>query len=73
MRSPPRGAGKTETIAGMTTTPPTSRRELEAAVSAVASSVDGRRFTFQCSIHDLALKTGGYVSIDGRLGQVHAI
>jgi hypothetical protein len=57
----------------MTTFPSTSRRELEAAVSAVASSVDGRRFTFQCSIHDLALKTGGYASIDGRLGQVHAI
>ena len=51
----------------------TSRRELEAAVSSTASSVDGRRFTFQCSIHDLALKAGGYVSIDGRLGQVHAI
>ena len=57
----------------MTTSPSTNRRELEAAVSAVASSVDGRHFTFQCSIHDLALKTGGYASIDGRLGQVHAI
>jgi len=35
--------------------------------------VDGRRFSFQCSIHDLALRPGGYVSIDGRLGQVHAV
>ena len=57
----------------MTTTGSISRRELEAAVSAVASSVDGRRFTFQCSIHDLALRPGGYVSISGRLGQVHAV
>jgi DNA helicase HerA-like ATPase len=57
----------------MTTSPSTSRRDLEASVSAVASSVDGRRFSFQCSIHDLALKAGGYASIDGRLGQVHAV
>ena len=57
----------------MTTVPSTSRRALEAAVSAVASSVDGRRFTFRCSIHDLTLRPGGYVSIDGRLGQVHAV
>ena len=57
----------------MTTVPETNRRALEAAVSAVASSVDGRRFTFQWSIHDLSVKTGGYASIDGRLGQVHAV
>jgi DNA helicase HerA-like ATPase len=49
------------------------RRALESTVAPVASSVDGRRFTFQCSIHDLALRPGGYVSIDGRLGQVHAV
>lgn len=64
---------KKERIAHVTTAPPTSRGALEAAVVAVASSVDGRRFTFQCSIHDLALRPGGYVSIDGRLGQVHAV
>jgi len=57
----------------MTASPIPGRRELEAAVAAVASSVDGRRFTFQCSIHDFELRTGGYVSIDGRLGQVHAV
>jgi len=42
-------------------------------VAAVASSVDGRRFTFQWSIHDLSVKVGGYASLDGRLGQVHAV
>jgi hypothetical protein len=57
----------------MTTASAPTRRSLEAAVSAVASSVDGRRFTFQWSIHDLSVKTGGYASIDGRLGQVHAV
>jgi uncharacterized protein len=51
----------------------TDRRELEAAVAATASSVDGRRFTFQCSVHDLELQPGGYVSIEGRLGQVYAL
>ncbi len=50
-----------------------NRQELEAAVAATASSVDGRRFIFQCSVHDLELQPGGYVSVDGRLGQVHAI
>ncbi len=53
------------------TDPP--RHELEASVVATASSVDGRRFTFQCSVHDLELQPGGYVSIEGRLGQVHAV
>src|SRR5262245_47624769 len=50
-----------------------TRRSLEASVSAVASSVDGRRFTFQWSVHGLSVKIGGYVSIQGRLGQVHAV
>ena len=50
-----------------------SRRELEISVASTASSVDGRRFTFQCSVHDLELRPGGYVAIDGRLGQVHAV
>ena len=40
---------------------------------ATASSVDGRRITFQCSVHDLELQPGGYVSVDGRLGQVHSV
>ena len=50
-----------------------SRRDLEASVVAAASSIDGRRFTFQCSVHGLELQAGGYVSIGGRLGQIHAV
>jgi uncharacterized protein len=50
-----------------------SRRELETSVVASASSIDGRRFTFQCSVHGLELQAGGYVSIGGWPGQVHAI
>jgi uncharacterized protein len=51
-----------------------NRRELEEAVRPAASSVDGRRFTFQCSLHGLELQPGGYVSIgEGLLGQVHAL
>lgn len=48
------------------------RRELELAVAPLATSVDGRRFAFQASLHDLALQAGGYVVLgDGeRLGQV---
>jgi DNA helicase HerA-like ATPase len=50
------------------------RRELEAAVLPLATSVDGRRFSFQASLHGLALRLGGYVVLehDGRelLGQV---
>jgi DNA helicase HerA-like ATPase len=53
--------------------PSRSRHALEATVAPVASSIDGRRFSFQCSIHDLAVRAGGYVSIDGRLGQVHEV
>ena len=51
-----------------------NRRELEEAVRPTASSVDGRRFTFQCSLQGLELQPGGYVSIgEGLLGQVHAL
>jgi DNA helicase HerA-like ATPase len=51
-----------------------TRRELEASVAATASSVDGRHFTFQCSLHGLAVESGGYVSIgEGVLGQVHTV
>ena len=47
------------------------RRDLEASVLPLASSVDGRRFTFQASLHDLQLRHGGYVAVgDDRLGQV---
>ncbi|HXV35146.1 MAG TPA: ATP-binding protein [Gaiellaceae bacterium] len=50
------------------------RRELERSIVPLATSVDGRRFTFQASLHDLAFQAGGYVVLeDGgepRLGQV---
>jgi uncharacterized protein len=47
------------------------RRELEASVLPLATSVDGRRFSFQASLHDLELQVGGYVVLgEGRLGQV---
>jgi uncharacterized protein len=50
------------------------RRELEHAILPIGTSIDGRSFTFQCSLHGLALQVGGYVTIEtgrGRaLGQV---
>lgn len=51
-----------------------ARRDLEMSVLPLATSVDGRRFTFQTSLHGLELQVGGYVVLeDGgvpRLGQV---
>jgi uncharacterized protein len=53
------------------------RRELEESVLPLATSLDGRRFTFQTSLHRLALRVGGYVVIESdgepRLGQVLAL
>ena len=50
------------------------REDLERAILPLASSVDGRQFAFQASLHDLSLQTGGYVVLerDGnrRIGQV---
>jgi len=50
------------------------RRSIEASVLPLATSVDGRRFSFQASLHGLELRIGGYVVLDGggipRLGQV---
>ena len=50
------------------------RRELERAIVPLATSVDGRRFTFQASLHELAFQAGGYVVLgdgaESRLGQV---
>ncbi|HJS69602.1 MAG TPA: ATP-binding protein, partial [Gaiellaceae bacterium] len=49
----------------------TLRHDLEQAVAPMATSVDGRRFEFQASLHGLALQAGGYVDLGGgRLGQV---
>src|SRR4051812_37769353 len=51
-----------------------TREALETAVLPLATSVDGRRFSFQVSLHGLELEPGGYVAIEGRgptrLGQV---
>jgi uncharacterized protein len=51
-----------------------NRRELERSILALATSVDGRRFSFQASAHDLELQVGGYVVLETeaapRLGQV---
>jgi DNA helicase HerA-like ATPase len=50
------------------------REELERSVLPLATSVDGRRFGYQASLHGLELEAGGYVTIDAdgdtRLGQV---
>src|SRR4051794_28542312 len=52
------------------------RRELEMAVLALATSVDGARFGFQASLYGLDLAVGGYVTLEddhagaARLGQV---
>jgi uncharacterized protein len=50
------------------------REGLERSILPLATSVDGRRFQFQTSLHDLELEPGGYVTITGdgsaRLGQL---
>ena len=55
-----------------------ARREIEASVLPLATSVDGRRFTFQASLYSLQLQVGGYAVLDDgggvpRLGQVLAL
>jgi DNA helicase HerA-like ATPase len=50
------------------------RSELESNILPIATSVDGRRFTFQAPPDPLELRVGGYVELgDGRLGQVTAL
>ncbi len=53
------------------------RRDIEASVLPLATSVDGRRFTFQASLYALQLQVGGYAVLDDggipRLGQVLAV
>ena len=53
----------------------TLRAHLEEGILSLATSVDGRRFTYQASLHGLELQPGGYVSLsppgrDPQLGQV---
>jgi hypothetical protein len=55
----------------------TLRRNLEQAILPLATSVDGRRFELQASLHGLELQIGGYVMLESddgrRLGQVVAL
>jgi len=50
------------------------RRSLEESILPLATSVDGRRFSFQASLHGLELQVGSYVVLESdgtrRLGQV---
>jgi uncharacterized protein len=50
------------------------RGEIERSILPLATSVDGRQFTFQASLHNLQFQTGGYVVLEAeggrRLGQV---
>jgi uncharacterized protein len=50
------------------------RDALEASILPLATSVDGRRFEYQASLHRLDLEAGGYVVLDAdgttRLGQL---
>jgi uncharacterized protein len=54
-----------------------ARREMEESVQPLATSVDGRRFTFQASLHGLELQSGAYAVLDDggtpRLGQVLSV
>jgi DNA helicase HerA-like ATPase len=53
------------------------RADAEASVLPLATSVDGRRFSFQAGVNGLALRLGGYAMIEGDgegcLGQVHSL
>jgi uncharacterized protein len=53
------------------------RETIEAAILPLATSVDGRTFSFQASLHGLELRAGGYIVIEdaggSRLGQVLAL
>ncbi|WP_433167079.1 ATP-binding protein [Kribbella sp. CA-247076] len=59
------------------TDPQAARRVIERGVRPLASSVDGVRFEFQASLHDLDLQVGGHVVLEtggpGRLGQVLSV
>ena len=50
------------------------RQRLEEEILPLATSVDGRRFTYQASLHGLSLQAGSYVALEQgserRLGQI---
>ena len=54
-----------------------NRRRLEESVLPLATSLDGRQFSFQASLHELDLQAGGYVLMESkgsaRLGQIVAL
>ena len=54
-----------------------TRAQAEASILPLATSLDGRRFTFQARIEGLSLRLGGYVVIEGdggaKLGQVRSL
>src|SRR5579871_5347794 len=55
-----------------------ARQKIEASVLPLATSVDGRSFTFQASLYALDLQVGGYAVVEdssgiARLGQVLAL
>jgi hypothetical protein len=41
------------------------RREIESSILPLATSVDGRRFTFQSAVEGLELRLGGCVTLEG--------
>jgi uncharacterized protein len=53
------------------------REELERSILPLATSLDGRQFSFQASLHELDLQAGGYVMLESegsaRLGQITAL
>ena len=53
------------------------RAEIEASILPLATSVDGRRFSFQAGLNGLALRLGGYVMLEGEgessLAQVRSL
>ncbi|MDO8213833.1 ATP-binding protein [Conexibacter sp. CPCC 206217] len=54
------------------------REQVERALLPLASSLDGRRFSLQASLHDLQLRPGGYVTLRDdagheRLGQLESL
>jgi len=66
-----RHAGQVDTFRSL-------RAEIEASILPLATSVDGRSFSFQASVNGLALRVGGYVMLEGEgaaatLGQVRSL
>src|SRR5690625_4168966 len=41
-----------------------AREQIERSLLPLATSVEGTRFTFQAPLHDLAIRRGGYITLD---------